>query len=73
MSLSGGISIEGFSIVDSFCINIMQRHGDTKYVDRFIEILRENGIKCVCEAPDHFEINDFVLPMPVRRKARIKG
>ena len=62
MSLSGGISIEVFSIVDSFCINIMQRNTDPKYVDRFIDILRENEIECDLETPEHFEFNDFVFP-----------
>jgi hypothetical protein len=62
MSLSGGISIEVFSLADYFCIHIMQRNGDTKYVDRFGSLLQENGIQCETETPDHFEISDFVLP-----------
>ncbi len=62
MSLSGGISIEIFAINEFFCINIMQRNSDTKYVDRFIEILHENDIECEPESPEHFEINDFVMP-----------
>ncbi len=62
MSLSGGISIEIFPVADAFCIHIMQRNADTKYVDRFVGLLRENGIQCETEAPDHFEISDFVLP-----------
>ncbi|MBQ9384713.1 MAG: hypothetical protein IJT87_10810 [Ruminiclostridium sp.] len=62
MSLSGGISIEIFTAGENFCINIMQRNDDGKYADRFVGILSENGIACVSEPPEHFEINDFVLP-----------
>ena len=62
MSLSGGISIEIFSIRDDFCVNIMQRNDDERYTKKFIEILAEKGIECIADRPEHFEINDFVLP-----------
>ena len=62
MSLSGGIPAEIFSINEVFCINIMQRNDDVRYANRFIELLSEYGIKCLADEPEHFEINDFVLP-----------
>lgn len=60
MSLSGGISIEIFSLGEYFCIHIMQRTEDRRYVERFIRILEENGIACMAAEPEPFEINDFV-------------
>ena len=54
MSLSGGISIEIFTVGDNFCINIMQRNDDRRYTERFIGLLAENGIKCVSETQEHF-------------------
>ena len=62
MRLSGGISIEIFTAGENFCINIMQRNDDSRYTDRFAAILTENGINCVQEPPEYFEINDFILP-----------
>lgn len=62
MSLSGGISIEIFTAGDDFCITIMQRNDDRRYADRFVELLMEHGIRSVYDEPEHFEINDFVLP-----------
>ena len=62
MSLSGGISIEIFSLGEHFCVNIMQRNRDRRYTDRFAGILAEYGIRCTMDEPEHFEINDFVLP-----------
>lgn len=62
MSLSGGISVEIFSINEEFCINIMQRNNDVRCANRFIEVLSECGIKCTADGPEHFEINDIVLP-----------
>ena len=62
MSLSGGISIEIFSLGENFCVNIMQRNRDRRYTDRFAGILAEYGIQCSLDDPEHFEINDFVLP-----------
>ena len=62
MRLSGGISVEIFSVNENFCINIMQRNDDCKYALRFAELLREMGIDCISETQEHFEINDFVLP-----------
>ena len=62
LRLSGGLSIEIFSLGEDFCVNIMQRNADGRYTDRFIEMLAEIGIKCEPSAPRHFEINDFVLP-----------
>lgn len=62
MSLSGGISVEIFSLRDIFCINIMQRNDDPRYAEHFANQLRLNDIGCECEKPWHFEISDFVLP-----------
>jgi len=62
MSLSGGISVEIFTAGENFCINIMQRNDDGRYADRFTELLTETGIEFVSGQPEHFEINDFVLP-----------
>ena len=62
MRLSGGISIEIFSLGEHFCVNIMQRTEDGRYTARFIETLAEFGINCESSAPRHFEINDFILP-----------
>ena len=62
MSLSGGISIEIFSIQDDFCVNIMQRNDDVRYTKRFVELLADKGIECIADRPEHFEINNFVLP-----------
>ena len=62
MSLSGGISVEIFSLGEYFCVNIMQRNKDKRYTARFAHILAEYSIRCSLEDPDHFEISDFVLP-----------
>lgn len=62
MSLSGGISIEVFSLGRDFCVNIMQRNEERSYTDCFTGLLNEYGIKCIQDAPEHFEINDFILP-----------
>jgi len=62
MSLSGGISIEIFSLGDCFCINVMQRNVIDKYFCCFVELFTEYNIKCETLPPVHFEINDFVLP-----------
>ena len=44
MSLSGGISIEIFSLGDCFCINVMQRNVIDKYFCRFVELFTEYNI-----------------------------
>jgi len=62
LSLSGGISIEIFSVSGQFSVNIMQRNQDRQYVDRFVALLEECGIACETDDPEHFEICDFVLP-----------
>ena len=62
MSLSGGISVEIFSLGETFCINIMQRSNDRRYTNRFAGILAEYGIHCEMAEPEHIEINDFVFP-----------
>ena len=62
MSLSGGISVEIFSLGENFCVNVMQRNGDRRYTERFAALLAEYGIHCALDEPEHFEINDFVLP-----------
>lgn len=62
MRLSGGISVEIFSVGENFSVNIMQRNGDRRYTDRFVDILAECGIQCIVDDPEYFEISDFVLP-----------
>ena len=59
MSLSGGISAEIFALGEYFDINIMQRNGDARYVDRIAVLLESQGISCLREPPEHFEINRF--------------
>ena len=66
MRLSGGVSVEIFSVGEYFCVNIMQRNNDRRYTDRFADILAECGIQCRLDDPEHFEINDFVLPASAR-------
>ena len=58
LTLSGGLSIEIFSANDSFCVNIMQRSGDRRYVDRFADLLTENGMSYTAEDPAHFSLSD---------------
>ena len=62
MSLSGGISIEIFSVHEWFCINIMQRNDNSQYVNKFVELLESFGIKCEAMEQSHFEISNFILP-----------
>ena len=62
LTLSGGISIEIFSVGDSFGVNIMQRNGDTKYVDRFSYLLDEMEVHYTTEAPEHFKLCGIKLP-----------
>ena len=66
MRLSGGISVEIFSVGENFSVNIMQRNGDRRYTDRFVDILAECGIQCIVDDPEYFEISDFVLPADAR-------
>ena len=62
MTLSGGLSVEIFSVGDVFSINIMQRSGVRKYADRFEALLKENGITFEAEPPEHFKICGIELP-----------
>ena len=62
MTLSGGLSIEIFSVRDIFSVNIMQRNGDRKYADRFAALLKEFGISFVEDEPEHFEVCGFQVP-----------
>ncbi len=62
MTLSGGLSVEIFSVGDSFSINIMQRSGRTAYADRFTELLRDNGVAFESAEPEHFSLCGFCLP-----------
>lgn len=66
MRLSGGVSVEIFSVGENFCVNIMKRNQDKRYTDRFVDILAACGIQCTVDDPEHFEISDFVLPAAVR-------
>ena len=62
LTLSGGISIEIFSVGDVFSVNIMQRNGDRQYVDCFTALLEEAGVAYVAEEPEHFQLSGFQLP-----------
>lgn len=59
MTLSGGLTAEIFAIGEYFDINIMQRNGDSRYVDRIISLLASKGIGCAAEKPEHFELCGF--------------
>ncbi len=62
LTLSGGLSVEIFSVGENFSINIMQRSPVTEYVDRFSALLRECGIEYIAESPEHFSLCPFHLP-----------
>lgn len=62
MTLSGGISVEIFSVGEVFSVNIMQRNDDSRYVDAFCELLRENKIRYTAEKPERFRLCGFQLP-----------
>ena len=62
MTLSGGISIEVFSITDTFCVNIMQRSPERKYVQRFSELLLQSGITYKELSPAPFRVCAFRFP-----------
>ena len=64
MTLSGGISIEIFSVGDVFSVNIMQRNGNRQYVDRFTALLEEKGVVYIAEEPEHFQLSGIQLPIP---------
>jgi hypothetical protein len=40
----------------------MQRNSDRRYADCFARMLAKFGIHCAMDDPEHFEVNDFVLP-----------
>ena len=61
MTLSGGISVEIFSVGDIFSVNIMQRSTDPKYAERFAELLEASGIEFAALAPEPFELPGFEL------------
>lgn len=62
MTLSGGITIEIFSVGDAFSVNIMQRSADAKYIDRFADLLKKLEVSYTAEAPEHFTLCDIQLP-----------
>ena len=62
LTLSGGLSVEIFSVGRDFSVNIMQRSPVTEYVDRFSALLRECGIEYIAESPEHFSLCPFHLP-----------
>jgi len=62
MTLSGGLSIEIFSVRDVFSVNVMQRSGDRRYVERFATLLRKFGISFEENEPERFEICGFMVP-----------
>ena len=62
MTLSGGISVEIFSVGEVFSVNIMQRNDDSRYTDAFCELLRENRIQYTAEKPERFRLCGFQLP-----------
>ena len=62
ITLSGGISVEIFSVGEVFSVNIMQRNDDSRYADAFSKLLRENGIQYTAEKPERFRLCGFQLP-----------
>ncbi|MBR3017717.1 MAG: hypothetical protein IKH57_11700 [Clostridia bacterium] len=62
MTLSGGISVEIFSVGEVFSVNIMQRNDDSRYADAFSKLLRENRIQYTAEKPERFRLCGFQLP-----------
>ena len=62
LTLSGGLSIEIFSVGETFCVNIMQRSRDPEITDRFAALLSCNGISYTAEEPVHFDLCGFELP-----------
>ena len=62
MTLSGGLSIEIFSVRDVFSVNIMQRNGDRKYAERFAALLKEFGISFEQKEPERFSVCGFQVP-----------
>ena len=62
LTLSGGLSVEIFSVGEHFSINIMQRSPAPEYVDRFSALLRECGVEYAAEPPEHFVLCSFQLP-----------
>lgn len=63
MTLSGGISIEIFSIGDRFTVNYMQCSTDMKYMDRIGNLLKDNKIPHTFSSPIHFEISSISMPL----------
>jgi len=61
ITLSGGISVEIFSLGEFFELNIMQVKDDDRYVRRFIEILAKENIPCFEDPKERFEIPGFEL------------
>ncbi len=62
MTLSGGLSIEIFSVGREFSVNIMQRSGVREYVRRFAALLEEYGVPYAAEPPEPFSLCAFQLP-----------
>jgi len=62
MTLSGGLSIEIFSVRDVFSVNIMQRNGDRKYAERFAVLLKEFGISFEADEAERFGLCGFRVP-----------
>ena len=62
IALSGGLSIEIFSVRDRFDINIMQSTTDTRYFDRFCKLLTSYSIGYTAEGASHYEICGHILP-----------
>jgi hypothetical protein len=62
MTLSGGLSIEIFSVRDIFSVNIMQRNGNRQYVERFAALLKVFGISFEEDEAERFGICGFSIP-----------
>ena len=62
LTLSGGLTIEIFSVGGVFSVNVMQRSGVTQYVERFAALLEKNGIPFEAERPERFRLCGFRLP-----------
>lgn len=62
LTLSGGLTVEIFSVGETFTVNIMQRYGIEAYTDRFAELLSQTGVTYERKAPERFRLCSFRLP-----------
>lgn len=62
MSLSGGISVEIFSVGERFDINIMQKGNTMRYFEHVCKLLDDCGIAFAAASPVQFKLCGFCLP-----------